>query len=59
MGMYDNLDEYERAIVHFGNRVDVICAMEMAGKLEFNSAFDLIKSEYKELKKIRKKYESD
>ena len=32
--MYEELDCFERALQHFGTRVDVIIAMEMSKKLE-------------------------
>jgi hypothetical protein len=51
--MYE-LDSFERALAHFGTRVDVIIAMEMGGKLDADSAYKNIKTELKELKKIRK-----
>lgn len=53
--MYDDLDSFERALMHFGTRVDVICAMEMGNKIDGESAYQLIKQELKALKKIRKK----
>lgn len=52
--MYDDLDSFERALMHFGTRVDVICAMEMGNKIDGESAYRLIKQELKELKKVRK-----
>ena len=56
--MYD-LDNFEKALSHFGTRVDVICALEMGGKLDAETAYRNIKLELKELKKIRKKYRKD
>lgn len=53
--MYDDLDSFERALMHFGTRVDVICAMEMGHKINGETAYQLIKQELKALKKIRKK----
>ena len=52
--MYDDLDTFEKALSHFGTRVDVICAMEMGGKLDAETAYKNIKLELKELKKVRK-----
>ena len=31
--MYSELDSFERALQHFGTRVEVIAAMEMANKI--------------------------
>jgi hypothetical protein len=51
--MYD-LDSFERALAHFGTRVDIIIALEMGGKLDSDTAYKNIKQELKELKRIRK-----
>lgn len=56
--MYE-LDDFEKALAHFGTRVDVIVAMEMGGKLDADSAYKNIKSELKELKRIRKQLKKD
>jgi len=56
--MYE-LDSFERALAHFGTRVDVIIAMEMGGKLDADSAYKNIKSELKELKRIRKQHKKE
>ena len=58
--MYEDLDNFERALAHFGTRVDMICAMELGGKIDAETAYQNIKIELKELKKIRKqeKHES-
>jgi len=52
--MYEDLDSFERALQHFGTRTDVIIAMEMGDKISSETAYQLIKSELKELKKVRK-----
>jgi len=52
--MYEELDTFERALQHFGTRVEVIAAMEMGGRISAEDAYQMIKSELKELKKIRK-----
>jgi hypothetical protein len=57
--MYEDLDTLEKALSHFGTRVDVICAMEMGGKINAEIAYQNIKLELKELKKARKKYKKD
>ena len=54
--MYDDLNTFEKALSHFGTRVDVICALEMGGKINAEMAYQNIKLELKELKKIRKKH---
>jgi hypothetical protein len=57
--MYEELDSFERALQHFGTRVEVISAMEMAKKLSPEDAYQMIKSELKELKKVRKEVKND
>jgi len=56
--MYE-LDSFERALAHFGTRVDIIIALEMGGKLDADTAYKNIKMELKELKKIRKSIKKD
>lgn len=57
--MYENLDSFERALSHFGTRVEIIIALEMGGKLDSETAYKNIKHELKELKKIRKKHNKE
>ena len=57
--MYEDLDTFERALQHFGTRTDVIIAMEMGDKIDSETAYQLIKTELKELKKVRKKQRSE
>ena len=54
MGMYDELNCFEEALKHFGTRVEVYVAMEMAGKLSAEETYQRIKEEMKEVKKCRK-----
>jgi len=54
--MYEDLDNFEKALSHFGTRVDMICAMEMGGKIDAETAYQNIKIELKSLKKIRKRH---
>lgn len=54
--MYEDLDTFEKALSHFGTRVDVICALEMGGKLNAETAYKNIKLELKELKRVRKSF---
>ncbi len=57
--MYENLDTFEKALSHFGTRVDIICAMEMGGKIDAETAYKNIKAELKELKQVRKLYRKE
>jgi len=57
--MYEELDCFERALQHFGTRVEVITAMEMGNKLSTEDAYQQIKEELKELKKCRKEFKKD
>ena len=57
--MYEDLDTFEKALSHFGTRVDVICALEMGGKLDAETAYKNIKLELKELKQVRKQYKKE
>jgi hypothetical protein len=57
--MYEDLDTFERALAHFGTRVDVICAMEMGGRIDAETAYKNIKQELKELKKVRKSFKKE
>jgi hypothetical protein len=54
--MYEELDAFEKALAHFGTRVDIIIALEMGGKIDSQSAYKEIKAELKELKKAKKMY---
>tara|TARA_B100000524_G_scaffold199259_1_gene103633 strand:- start:608 stop:823 length:216 start_codon:yes stop_codon:yes gene_type:complete len=57
--MYDDLDGFEKALSYFGNRVEIICAMELGGRITAENAYQQIKDELKDLKKIRKKVKND
>ena len=57
--MYEDLDTFEKALAHFGTRVDIIVALEMGGKLDADAAYKNIKMELKELKRARKQYKKD
>lgn len=57
--MYEDLDTFEKALSHFGTRVDIIVALEMGGKLNADTAYKNIKMELKELKRVRKKWKKD
>jgi len=52
--MYDELTQFERALARFGDKVALIAGMEITDKLAPEDAYQMIKEEYKELKKLRK-----
>ena len=54
--MYGELDCFERALQHFGTRVEVIAAMELSQRINAEDAYQMIKEELKELKKCRKQF---
>ncbi len=54
--MYEELNSFEEALKHFGTRVEVITAMEMSRRITPECAYQNIKLELKELKKVRKQY---
>jgi hypothetical protein len=56
--MYE-LDEFEKALAHFGTRVDIIVALELGGKIDGPSAYKEIKAELRDLKKAKKQYGKD
>lgn len=51
-----NLNEFEKALSYFENRVSVICSMEMGGKIDAQTAYKKIKEELKSLKKTKKEF---
>ena len=57
--MYEDLDCFEKALSHFGTRVDMIYAMEMGGKIDAETAYQNIKMELKELRKVRKSWKKN
>ena len=57
--MYEELDTFERALQHFGTRVEVIAAMEMGNRISAEDAYQMSKDELKELKKVRKSWKKD
>ena len=57
--MYEELDTFERALQHFGTRVEVIAAMEMGGRINAEEAYQQIKEELKELKRVRKSWKKE
>ena len=51
--MYEELNCFEEALKHFGTRVEVICAMELGGRITAEDAYQMVKDELKEVKKCR------
>jgi hypothetical protein len=54
--MYEELDCFEEALKHFGTRVEVICAMELGGRISAEDAYQMVKEELRAVKKCRKRY---
>ena len=50
--MYEELNCFEEALKHFGTRVEVICAMELGGRINAEDAYQMIKDEMKESEKM-------
>ena len=57
--MYEELNDFEKALSHFGTRVEIITAMEMANKISTEDAYQMIKAEMKEMKKVRKEVKKE
>jgi len=57
--MYEELNCFEEALKHFGTRVEIITAMEVARKISAEDAYKMIKEELKEVKKCRKQFNKD
>jgi hypothetical protein len=57
--MYEQLDSFERALAHFGTRVEIIIALELGDKIDADTAYKNIKMELKELKRVRKSIKKD
>ena len=57
--MYEDLNDFEKALSHFGTRVEIITAMEMANKLSTEDAYQMIKAEMKEMKKVRREHKNE
>ena len=43
--MYEELNCFEEASKYFGTRVEVICAMELGGRISAERAYQMIKDE--------------
>ena len=57
--MYEELNCFEEALKHFGTRVEIITAMEMAKKISPEDAYKIIKEELKSVKKCRKLFKNE
>ena len=57
--MYEDLDCFEKALAHFGTRVEIIVALELGNKIDEETAYQNIKMELKELKKVRKRHHKE
>jgi hypothetical protein len=57
--MYEELNCFEEALKHFGTRVEIITAMEMARKISPEDAYQLIKDELKDVKLCRKQFKNE
>jgi len=57
--MYEEQDSYDKAVQLFGTRVSMICAMELAKKIDAETAYSNIKAELKALKAVRKEWKKD
>ena len=57
--MYEELNSFESALQHFGTRVEIITAMEMANKLSTEDAYKMIKAELKAVNECRKQFKKD
>ena len=57
--VYSNWNEFERSLMHFGTRTEVIMAMQMADKITEEEAYQQVKAMYKELKKAHKKFDKE
>ena len=57
--MYEDLDCFEKALAHFGTRTDIIIALEMGDKIDSETAYQKIKMELKELKRVRKTWKEN
>ena len=57
--MYEELNCFEEALKHFGTRVEVICAMELGGRITAEDAYQMVKDELKAVKKCRKQFNKE
>ena len=57
--MYEELNCFEEALKHFGTRVEIITAMEVARKISPEDAYQMIKDELKDVKLCRKQFKNE
>lgn len=55
---YNSLTDFERALARFGDKVALVVGLEVGGKITAEEAYKQIKSQLKDLKKLRKKIQS-
>lgn len=53
--MYSDLNKFERKLGQFADKIDIIVALEIGGKITAEEAYERIKELYKKLKKSHKK----
>ncbi|QGT54620.1 hypothetical protein b3_0385 [Synechococcus phage B3] len=51
--MYD-LTDFEKELGKFSDRIEIIVALEIGGKISADDAYAMVKEEYKKLKKMHK-----
>lgn len=51
--MYE-LDDFEKGLGNFADRVEIIVGLEIGDKISSGDAYKMIKEEYKKLKKLHK-----
>lgn len=56
---YTDWNEFERSLMHFGTRIEMIMAMQMGDKITEEYAFQQVKVLYKDLKKAHKKFDKE
>lgn len=52
--MYEELNDYEKFLANFADRVGIIAGLEISGKISQEEAHQQVKILYKELKRLRK-----
>lgn len=57
--MYKDLTPYERTLARFGDKCALIAGLEISDKISPEEAYQQIKKEFKELKRLRKEERGD
>ena len=57
--MYKDLTPYERTLARFGDKCALIAGLEISDKISPEEAYQQIKREFKELKRLRKEERGD